>query len=199
MDDKIRELISNMIENDEGGWQYTNHPSDPDKGTYAGIRFKTFKKWIVANGVDRAEMYTPQNFKDDAQGRNRTDAIDEEVIEIYYHKYWLPAHCDDVGSTLQRPVFSCAVNIGPLEAIRTLQRAYNMAVLGPSLFEDGIWGPKTEANMHLSMYVMKPPFMREWFRYYIHIIENDHDKGNHKRIDFLEGWFNRVEKNRLYG
>ncbi len=191
-------LINSMIENDEGGWVYTDHPADPDKGTYAGIRFKTFKKWIISKQWEDAEQFTPEDFKKEATADDAEQIFRDFILQIYYDKYYLPARCNIVGNTLERPMFSCAVNIGPKEAIRTLQRAYNMAVLGPALIEDGIWGPITEAGMQLSMYVMKPPFMREWFRYYIHILENDWKKGRSDRIVFLEGWFNRVEKNRLY-
>jgi lysozyme family protein len=67
-----------------------------------------------------------------------------EYSTIYYTKYWLP-HCPflrDIGLKLE--FFNMAVNGGPTEAIRLLQRS----LMFPSKFVDGVWGPKTLSGVN---------------------------------------------------
>lgn len=195
-DKQASKAINEMIVNDEGGWVYTDHPADPDQGTYAGVRFKTFKKWLIQNGVDIGESYTPQEYYDDTIN-DASEALAEEILELYYVKYYLAAKCDQVAFRLRRPMLSCAVNIGPREAIRALQRAFNR--VGYNLETDGIFGKYTSSANMISGGTTVNYFLDEWMRYYIWIIESDADAGKFHRIEFLEGWLNRVTRYRYRG
>lgn len=112
----------------EGG--YVNDPADPGGATLKGITQATYSAWRKAKGLEIRPVKL---------------AIDAEISAIYLERYWRPAQCEKIqGFGLEKLAlahFDCAVNMGVLRAIRTLQ-----AALGTT--EDGIWGPETEAALH---------------------------------------------------
>jgi lysozyme family protein len=61
---------------------------------------------------------------------------------IYYSWYWLP-HCPDLPAGLNLSFFDSSVNMGTVEAIRILQRTIGLP-------PDGLWGPKTAAEVALT-------------------------------------------------
>lgn len=65
------------------------------------------------------------------------------AVEIYQRDYWAAAHCDEIPWPLCLFVFDHAVNAGVGGAIRLLQGACGGKV-------DGVWGPDTEARVHLA-------------------------------------------------
>ena len=98
----------------EGG--YTDNPNDPGGETCWGVT----KSEAIANG------YT---------GKMKDFPV-ELAKEIYYQKYWGKVQADQLPDVLRYAVFDAAVNSGPTQAAKWLQRAIGVS-------DDGVIGPKT--------------------------------------------------------
>lgn len=105
----LKRLLGN-----EGG--YVDHPKDPGGATNYGITER----------VARAHGF---------QGDMRNLPI-SMAIGIYEQDYWKPIKADQLPEALRFHVFDAAVNSGPSQAIKWLQRAAGVT-------EDGIIGPRT--------------------------------------------------------
>lgn len=103
----------------EGG--YSNHPSDPGGETMFGITAR----------VARANGYL---------GDMR--AMPRHVAKDLYRKlYWNKVRADELPADVRYPLFDAAVNSGPAQAIRWLQRAVDVQ-------DDGALGPMTLDATH---------------------------------------------------
>ena len=100
----------------EGG--FSDHPSDPGGKTRFG----------VTEAVAREAGY---------RGDMRDLPIDL-AKRIYKDRYWDAVRADELPEAVRYAVFDAAVNSGPRQAIRWLQRAVGAK-------DDGIIGPKTLA------------------------------------------------------
>lgn len=96
------------------------HPLDPGGATCYGITER----------VARAHGFTGQ----------MRDIPMDLVREIYFKDYWRAVRGDDLVSALAPDVFDAAVNVGPKQAIKQLQRAL-------AVNADGVIGPMTLAAM----------------------------------------------------
>lgn len=97
---------------------YSNNPADPGGETM----------WGITKAVARENGYT---------GEMR--AMPTEVAKaIYQKKYWTACRCDELPPLLRYPIFDAAVNSGPGQSIKWLQRALKVA-------DDGVIGSKTVA------------------------------------------------------
>ena len=105
----------------EGG--YSDHPSDPGKATM----------WGITEAVARANGYT-------GPMRQLPQA---EAKRIYKTLYWDRVQADALPDKVRYAVFDAAVNSGPGQAIRWLQRALGVA-------DDGKIGPVTIAYLRQS-------------------------------------------------
>lgn len=105
----IKQLLGN-----EGG--FVDHPKDPGGATNYGITQR----------VAREHGF---------QGDMRNFPI-SMALGIYEADYWKPIKADQLPDSLRFHVFDAAVNSGPAQAIKWLQRAAGVA-------EDGIVGPRT--------------------------------------------------------
>lgn len=105
----------------EGG--FSNHPADPGGMTMLGVTQRVWEAW-VGHPVDEKEM------------RSLTP---EKVAPMYKRQYWDKVAGDLLPSGVDHAVFDFAVNSGPGQAAKTLQR-----VLGVSV--DGAIGPQTLAK-----------------------------------------------------
>ena len=100
----------------EGG--YVNHPDDPGGET----------NWGVTRRVAEENGYTGtmRNFtKDDA-------------MAIYDRRYWMKVSADELPEAVRFDVFDAAVNSGPKQATKWLQRALGVE-------DDGVIGAQTMA------------------------------------------------------
>lgn len=95
---------------------FVDHPLDPGGATNYGITQK----------VARAHGF---------QGDMRNFPM-SMAIGIYRSDYWSPIKADQLPEALRFHVFDAAVNSGPSQAIKWLQRAAGVT-------EDGIVGPRT--------------------------------------------------------
>jgi lysozyme family protein len=102
----------------EGG--YTNYPSDPGGETNWGITSRTAARW---------------GYKGDMRFLPR-----EKAVEIYENEYWLGTKCDLLPFPLSFQLFDAAVNSGPTQAIKWLQRSLGVD-------DDGVIGPVTLSAM----------------------------------------------------
>lgn len=100
----------------EGG--YSDHPDDAGGKTRFGI----------TEAVAREAGY---------RGDMRELPIDI-AKRIYRERYWDAVRADELPEAIRYAVFDAAVNSGPRQAIRWLQRAVGVT-------DDGIIGPKTLA------------------------------------------------------
>lgn len=100
--------------NHEGG--FSNHAADPGGKTMFGITEAVARE----NGYRGAMPLLP---------------IDT-AKQIYRRQYWDAVRADDLPEVVRYAMFDAAVNSGPRQAIRWLQRAV-------STTDDGIFGPQT--------------------------------------------------------
>ena len=98
----------------EGG--YVDHPNDPGGATRYG----------VTEHVARAYGYT---------GHMKEFPLDL-AKKIYRTTYWDAVRADDCPAALRFDLFDAAVNSGPAQAVKWIQRAVGVA-------DDGKIGPKT--------------------------------------------------------
>lgn len=117
-------MIDDLIRR-EGG--YVNHPADKGGPTNFGITQNTLADWRNAP-VTEPDV------------RMLTKA---EAAKIYRDRFYLAPGINYLPASLQPHVFDIAVNSGPTQAARLLQRALN--ILGAGIAEDGRIGPKTLA------------------------------------------------------
>lgn len=103
----------------EGG--YVNDPKDPGGATNEGVTQKEYDLWRTAQRQTvRSVRLINAN----------------EVAAIYRHCYWDTIRADKLPSGVDYCVFDCAVNSGPHQAVKFLQRA-------AGAIDDGFIGPAT--------------------------------------------------------
>lgn len=105
------EIAFALVLDHEGG--YVHDKNDPGGETIYGIS-RTHHPEVWAKG-------TP---------------TEQQAKAIYKRDYWNACRCDDLPPAIAIMVFDSAVNQGPTQAIRFLQRAINVK-------DDGIIGPNT--------------------------------------------------------
>lgn len=104
MDSRIKEIIDQVIINDEGGWKLTENANDPDGGwTFAGVTSKTW------NGIpENRGLYT---YSDAAHYIvSDIDNFRDEIYEIYYKEYYVKVFGTVSIDNINPAIFSCAVN-----------------------------------------------------------------------------------------
>ena len=107
----------------EGGWSI--NPNDPGGATMKGITQRTYNQFL-GRQASQDEL------------RNISDA---EVAAIYRKRYWDECLGDTLADGLDFALFDAAVNTGPREASRLLQR-----IVGAPA--DGVLGPKSVAAVN---------------------------------------------------
>jgi lysozyme family protein len=153
-------IIDDLIRR-EGG--YVNHPADKGGPTKYGLTLDTLslhrKARCTAADVQRL--------------------TEQEAREIYGRRYvapyqWIP---DD---RLQGLIVDMAVNHGPANANRMLQRALRLR-------DDGVIGPKTRDAVHAAGPALFNAVLAQRITFYGAIITR-----NPNQAAFAAGWMNRV-------
>lgn len=97
----------------EGG--YADHPADPGGATMQGITQRVYDGWRRRHGqpVRPVRRIAP-----------------DEVAAIYRRQYWDALRADDLPAGLDYALFDAAVNSGPAQAAKWLQRTLGVAADG---------------------------------------------------------------------
>lgn len=119
MQDNFDKALALVLKS-EGG--YVNHPSDPGGETMLGVTKRVWEQYI-GRACKPGEMRT---------------LTPEMVGPLYRKNYWDAVAADGLPSGVDYAAFDFAVNAGPQQAKKTLQRA-----LGVN--PDGAIGPMTLA------------------------------------------------------
>lgn len=110
--------LAHLLAN-EGG--YCDDPKDPGGETNEGVTQHQYDLWRIAHHQPTQDV------------RN----IDPNEVETMYRNwYWNPVLGDQLPAGVDYCVFDCAVNSGPHQAAKFLQRAVGAA-------DDGYIGPAT--------------------------------------------------------
>ena len=113
----------------EGGWYPGDQKRDPNP-TMNGITQATYDSFRVNEGLPIRSVRLIE---------------EPELGFIYTHMYWYPSRAHRLPGSLAVTHFDHAVNAGPREAIRLLQRVIRAK-------PDGLWGPKTEAALETALH-----------------------------------------------
>lgn len=119
MKDNFEAALGKVLHH-EGG--FVNHPKDPGGMTNLGVTKRTWEAW-TGKPASEAEM------------RALTPA---KVAPLYKARYWDAVRGDDLPAGVDYVVFDAAVNSGPVQAAKWLQRAVGVTA-------DGKIGPATLA------------------------------------------------------
>lgn len=161
----MRENFNKALEfilESEGG--YVNHKADRGGETKYGISKQAYPEEDIPN------------------------LTIERAAEIYREDYWNAIHGDDLPSCIDYVIFDSAVNHGPEQAGRFLQRALNRVKAG--LEVDGQIGPKTLATAKsLDCQLLFTDVLRERDIFYRKIVATDPSQEV-----FMRGWMNRISK-----
>lgn len=114
----------------EGG--YVNHPADPGCATNMGITIGTFRNYCRIEG------------RKSPSGDDLKRISPDDVKRIYDWQYWDKIWGDDLPAGIDVAVFDFAVNSGPAQAIKVLQRVVGTRV-------DGDMGANTLAAVERAM------------------------------------------------
>lgn len=121
MTDLFKEALARVLIH-EGG--KVDHPKDPGGRTNKGITQRVYNGWRTKNSLPLRDVY---------------QIADMEVEAIYRFQYWEPIKADFLPPGVGYVVFDGAVNSGPRQSTKWLQRA-----LGPSAGAvDGVVGSVT--------------------------------------------------------
>jgi len=205
-----QEIIAYVIE-EEGGWQLTDHADDPDVATYGGMRWATYDNWQKMK-LTVGLHYNLNTFK--IKAANGDVALQSRIADAYKFMFYDKARIDELPEILRMPMYSCAVNIGTLNAVKILQRTHNILLQYLFKFDDdpmllvvdGVIGTKTVTECGYLVDVEDlNTFIDEWIRHYINLVQANaeawrdyrlladrHEEPAILRATFLEGWFNRA-------
>ena len=170
-DAKVFEEALKLCLEYEGG--YTNDPTDTGGETNYGIIHSEYDEYRRSKGEPTQSV------------KNISLA---EVRDIYQHKYWLGACCDQMPRKIAIAVFDWQVNSG--RGVKTLQKCLGVT-------EDGAFGHETlnELQYWLSRDSGEDRLLHNYFS----IRELCyHQWGQGDQAVFLEGWLNRAESLKKY-
>lgn len=168
----------------EGG--FVDHPADPGGATNLGISLR----FLRALGTSLGDVDQDGDIDaEDVQALTREDAS-----RLYRTQFWEPLRLDELPVPLAMAVFDFAVNTGPRQAVRDLQRTIN-DYTHPSerIAVDGALGPITAgwARDLAGHFATGPVFLASYlFRrlsFYTRLVAR-----NGSLLPFLAGWTRRV-------
>jgi len=150
----------------EGYLKVTNQEHDFGGETYAGISRRYHPEWVGWGIMD--VLGKPPGLP---------------VIQSFYRKnFWNVIKGTFIESQeIAEAIYDYAVNVSPVDAIKTAQRILGVAV-------DGIVGPKTLKALNrasVSSFLLKYTLLK--IKYYTQVCEKDHSQRK-----FLVGWLKRA-------
>jgi len=121
MTDLFHDALARVLVH-EGG--KVDHPDDPGGRTNKGITQRVYNGWRSRNSLPVRDVY---------------QIADNEVEAIYRFQYWEPIKGDALPVGVGYVVFDGAVNSGPKQSVKWLQRA----LADPEVAVDGMLGAVT--------------------------------------------------------
>lgn len=115
-ENKFKDALARVLLHEGGA---VDHPKDPGGRTNKGITQRVYSAWRKKNNLPVRDVFK---------------ITDMEVEAIYRFQYWQPIHAEAMPAGVGYVVFDGAVNSGPKQSAKWLQRA-----LG-SLYTSGIDG-----------------------------------------------------------
>ncbi|TPW31457.1 N-acetylmuramidase [Martelella alba] len=116
-----------LILAEEGG--YSNHPKDPGGATMRGVIQRVYDTYRQSKGL------ATQNVR---------QISEDELQAIYRERYWNLVHGDRLPPGIDLVVFDGAVNSGPAQSVKWLQRSVNdLRSSSSQIGVDGLIGPET--------------------------------------------------------
>ncbi|OYX74490.1 MAG: hypothetical protein B7Y95_06570 [Rhizobiales bacterium 32-66-11] len=97
----------------EGG--YSDHPADPGGPTMQGVIQRVYDAYRTAKAAPRRSVRLLER---------------AELVEIYRRQYWDAVRADDLPPGIDYVVFDGAVNSGPAQSLKWLQRALGVPADG---------------------------------------------------------------------
>jgi lysozyme family protein len=144
---------------------YTNDPDDAGGET----------SWGITQATARRHRYLG----------SMAQMPEDEAIRIYRNVYW---RFNGINSQrVATKIFDMAVNFGGWRAYKLVQRALRP---GSEAFQDGKWGPATEAAVNAAdEEALLSDLVRECETFYLGLVEQT--SSNQK---FLKGWLRRAKR-----
>jgi lysozyme family protein len=110
-----------ITETYEGWHRYSNYRGDPGGATWCGLTQRSYDAWRKKQGLLTQSVRR---------------ATDDEIKQIFRFEYWDGARCNDCPAGIDLQQFDIAINMGPLQANKFLQRALGVEA-------DGVFGLET--------------------------------------------------------
>ncbi|MEF3075186.1 glycosyl hydrolase 108 family protein [Methylobacter sp. Wu1] len=171
MSKTVDEMISDIIRR-EGG--YSNNKNDHGSYTKFGVTLKTLNSW-------RGKECSQEDVK---------ALTKQEAAEIYKAEYFYKPKIDKLPQSLQPVVFDMAVNMGPKQAIKTLQFVLFQNTENSDGFIGGVTIKKARDVLELigaRMLILQ--IIEARIKYYRGIVKRDPSQAV-----FLAGWENRARE-----
>ena len=166
----------------EGGFSGHNHDHDRGGPTNLGITLRTLQNFYNQYGYGDFD----RDGDIDVDDIRLLDTI-EKAAPVYKTYFWDAMKLDNYPSRVDFILFDFAVNSGPKNAVKLLQRALNK-LQEYSLIIDGIAGPKVRSAMNkVDIELLICALLNERDIFYRKIVAMDHSQEV-----FLRGWLNRV-------
>ena len=174
---KVQSMLDQIMSSEKakgGGDQFTHYKGD--KPTKYGITLETYREHINPKAtIEDLKKLTEKGAKDIFK-------------KYYYEKYKI----DQLPDYMQHNVLDMAINAGPGNAIKLLQKEINSTLPeGKKIAVDNFLGPQTLKAA--KNYANKNEFDNSYgvarLNYY-----NDVAQNNPEKSKFLEGWQNRTNK-----
>jgi len=174
---KLYEDPIGVILEHEGG--YVNHKDDKGGPTNFGVTQETYSNWLGR----------PASIQD------VKDMKVETAREIYETRYFTGPRIDTLPEPPRTLILDMAINHGPRNAVKMLQRTVNLAGFGP-ISVDGAIGPGTRAAVEKAAEEMgnylQNAICEERIKFYHRIVERKESQ----RV-FLKGWLRRANSFKL--
>lgn len=217
------DLIEKFINQDEGGWAFTNDPNDPGGLTYGGMTYTAFNEGMKKYH----ETVSPEGFREAAtlaSGTEQNTNLRLRIKQVYFDTYLEPLGLvDPVGIPAADMLLSCAANLGIVPCVMLMQQVCNLKAANygrQKLKVDGVCGKQTRNEWGYYYQVLgigglKQLFQTLWQKKYINMVQANASawmsyvaqlekqippgklppgKPRSNRAEYLEGWVNRTKR-----
>ncbi len=168
----------------EGG--FVNDSSDPGGATNYGISSRFLNLKSIDDSLKKEIDFNKDNYIDADDIKKMSK---ETAKEIYKKCWWDKFQYGNIlDQDLATKIFDIAVNIGPYQAHKILQRAINNTINNYPIEVDGIIGKRTRSASN----IIDPQILRKEF---ITLVTDFYKELCNKNVNFrkyLQGWLNRV-------